>query len=238
MPIHPIEKRGYAYPELLIDTTWLYNHISDEDLRVIDARSTEQYAESHLPGSVNLSGFGGIPRTASGDMADPREFEQIAGSLGITNDMKVVVYDAPGPMMGTVAWAFMYYGHKQTQILDGGLSKWVSEGKPLSQDIPDYALSEFTASRNQGVYCSLEDAKCSINDSSSVFWDTRSIEEYQGARPVTGTTDMRLGRIPGAIHLEWTELFEQETKTLKSAGELRHLLESRGIKPEYEVNTY
>ena len=122
--------------------------------------------------------------------------------------------------------------------MDGGLSKWVSEGKPLSQDISDYTLSEFTASRNQGVYCSLEDAKSSINDSNSVFWDTRSIEEYQGTRSVMGTTDMRLGRIPGAIHLEWTELFEQETKTLKPAGELRHLLESRGIKPECEVNTY
>jgi thiosulfate/3-mercaptopyruvate sulfurtransferase len=238
MPILSIEERDYTHPEFLLDTTWLHDHISDQDVRVIDARSTQQYAESHLPGAVNLSGFGGIPRAPSGDMADPSDFEKVAGNLGITNDMKVVVYDAPGQMMGTVAWAFMYYGHKQIQILDGGLSKWISEGKPISQDVPEYAMAEFTASQVQGIYCSLEGAKSSINDPESVFWDTRSIGEYQGKTSVMGATDMRLGRIPGAIHLEWTELFEQETKTLKPARELRELLESRGIKPEFEVNTY
>ena len=33
----PIEQRGYTQPELLADTKWLSRHISDDNLRVIDA---------------------------------------------------------------------------------------------------------------------------------------------------------------------------------------------------------
>jgi thiosulfate/3-mercaptopyruvate sulfurtransferase len=47
-----------------------------------------------------------------------------------------------------------------------------------------------------------------------------------------------LGRIPGAIHLEWVELLDPATKTLKPAAELRALLESRRITPDCEIGTY
>ncbi len=104
-----IGDRGYAHPELLADTDWLANRLTDPKLRVIDARQPDQYATNHVPGAVNLNGFGGIPRAANGDMASPDEFANIAGSLGISNDMTVVVYDAPSQMMGMVAWAFLYY---------------------------------------------------------------------------------------------------------------------------------
>ena len=82
----PIANRGYAKPELLADTVWLAQCMSDETIRILDARSSKEYAESHLPEAVNLSGFGGIPRDASGDMAEPEKFETIARTLDINND--------------------------------------------------------------------------------------------------------------------------------------------------------
>ncbi len=48
----------------------------------------------------------------------------------------------------------------------------------------------------------------------------------------------RPGHIEGAAHLDWLELIDPETKTFKPAAELRALLESKGITPEREVNTY
>ena len=77
----PIRDRGYAHPELLAETDWLADRLIDPKLRVIDARQREQYATNHLPGAVNLSGFGGIPRAANGDMASPDEFASVAGNL-------------------------------------------------------------------------------------------------------------------------------------------------------------
>ena len=99
MKLLPVKDRGYAHPELLTDTDWLADHLTDPKVRVIDARQPDHYATGHLPGAVNLNGFGGIPRVANGDMAGPDEFASLAANLGISNDMTVVVYDAPGQLM-------------------------------------------------------------------------------------------------------------------------------------------
>ncbi len=48
----------------------------------------------------------------------------------------------------------------------------------------------------------------------------------------------RPGHIAGAIHLEWTELLDPESRTFKPADELRALLNGRGMTPESEINCY
>jgi 3-mercaptopyruvate sulfurtransferase SseA len=40
------------------------------------------------------------------------------------------------------------------------------------------------------------------------------------------------------VHLEWSELLEPDTKTFKTAADLRALLESKRITPEKKINTY
>ncbi|MEC8944858.1 MAG: rhodanese-like domain-containing protein [Chloroflexota bacterium] len=235
MQIIPVEQRGYAHPELIAETSWLATHISDDNIRIIDARSSEDYDESHIEGSVNLSGFRGIPRTESGELGDPEIFSEIASNLGISNNTTVIVYDTPSQMMGTVAWAFLYYGHSKTKILDGGINKWISEGNAVSKTIPEYPKTSFKAELVKSIYCSLNDAKKGVTDTNTVFWDTRSLGEYEGSTPIGKTPP---GRIPGAVHLEWVELFDKETKTLKSSDELNHLLLSKGITPEKVVNSY
>ena len=54
----PVRDRGYANPELLAETDWLADRLTDPKLRVIDARQPEQYATNHVPGAVSLSGSG------------------------------------------------------------------------------------------------------------------------------------------------------------------------------------
>ncbi len=233
----PIRDRGYAHPELLAETDWLADHLTDPKLRVIDARPPEQYATNHVPGAVNLNGFGGIPRAANGDMASPDEFASVAGNLGISNDMTVVVYDAPAQLMGMVAWAFLYYGHLDVRILDGGLAKWSRENRPISTQATDYPHAIFVPKPQEAVYCSLNQAKSAVSEPKTVFWDTRSLEEFEGTSAGFGAP-VRKGRIPGGVHLDWSELFDQDTNTLKPAKDLHALLGSRGISPGYEIDTY
>ena len=239
MQSHPVKDRGYAHSELLAETEWLAHWIHHPKLRVIDARQPSEYLLAHLPGAINISGFGGIPRAENGDMAEPEEFSRLASAHGISNGMTVIVYDAPSQMMGTVAWAFMYYGHPDVRILDGGFAKWVSEERPISTDVPDYPPAVFVPKTVDTLYCSLSHARKAIRAPRTIFWDTRSLPEYQGDASAGQTTSaIRQGRIPGAVHLEWSELFEQETRILKPANELRTILASRGITPESEINTY
>ena len=233
----PVQDRGYARPELLAETDWLAVHLADPRVRMIDARQPDQYATSHLPGAVNLNGFGGIPRASNGDMASPDEFADLAGNLGISKDMTVVVYDAPGQLMGMVAWSFLYYGHVDVRILDGGFAKWSSENRPISNETADYPPASFVAKPLEAIYCSLTQALSSANHPKAVFWDTRSLDEFQGTRAGFGPP-VRMGRIPGAVHLEWSELFDQDPMTLKPAKELHTLLASKGITPGSEIDTY
>lgn len=233
-----IAERGYARPELLAETSWLAERIGDPRVRIIDARSENEYAAGHIPGAVHLDGFGsGIPRSENGDMGTPEEFAHIAGGLGIGNGTTVVVYDTPSQRMGMVAWTFLYYGHADVRILDGGVAKWTAEGRALHTATPSWPAVDYSAKPVAAVYCSLEQAKAGAGSDDFVFWDTRSPEEYDGNASGFGSIP-RLGRIPGAAHLEWTELLDPEARTLKPAGALRELLESRGITPDKQVASY
>ncbi len=238
MPIIPVDQRGYTNPQYIAEADWLEEQLNNSNVRIVDARPPQQYAAGHIPGAVNLSGFGGIPRAANGDMADPEDFARVAGSLGIGNDATIVVYDAPSQMMGMVAWAFLYYGHQDVRLLDGGYHKWTQERRPVSTQAASYPQTIFSAKPVDAIYCSLSEAKSAHGRPQTVFWDTRSQAEYQGTAAAFGEPPPRLGRIPAAIHLEWVELLDPATKTLKPAAELRALLESKGITPDCEISTY
>ena len=133
----PIRERGYPHPELLVETDWLAGRLSDPAVRVVDARSDEDYAGGHIPGAVHLNGFtlGGV--RPGPEMPEPEAFAHLVGALGIDESTPVVVYDAGrSQMAGMVAWTFLYYGHPDVRYLDGGLAKWTAEGLPMSSDAP------------------------------------------------------------------------------------------------------
>lgn len=234
----PVHQRGYTNPQLLAETDWLAEHLDDPNVRIVDARPPQQYGAGHISGALNLSGTNGIPRTADGEMASPEEFSCVAGKLGIGNDGTIVVYDMPNQHMGLVAWAFLYYGHQDVRLLDGGFEKWTREARPVSTQPANYPAAIFDAKPVDAIYCSLSRAKAAHTGPQSVFWDTRSLAEFHGAAEGHGKPPPRPGHIVGAAHLDWIELIDPETKTFKSAADLRALLESKGITPEREVNTY
>lgn len=235
MAVLPISERGYSNPGLLIDTEELETILRNSDLRLIDVRSAELHASGHIPGAVNLAAFGGIPRAANGDMGTAEEFTRLAASLGVNTDSRVVVYDAPGAQMGMAAWAFLYYGHYQVQVLDGGYAKWTEEGRPVSTEPGAYPAGNFQATVQEGLFCSLEHAKRIHGTPGTVFWDVRRQSEYEGTEALNNP---RAGHVAGAVHLEWTELLDPETGTFKPGPELRALLTSRGITPEAEIASY
>ncbi|RLB65346.1 MAG: hypothetical protein DRH08_08130, partial [Deltaproteobacteria bacterium] len=72
-----------------------------------------------------------------------------------------------------------------------------------------------------------------LGNPSVVVWDTRTPEEYDG-RKVRAD---RGGHIPGATHLNWTELQHEVdgVKVLKSEAEIRALLAAHGITGEREI---
>ena len=238
MPL-PVRERGYPHPELLAETDWLASRLSDPTVRVVDARTDEEYVGGHIPGAVHIGGFtlGGI--RPDPEMPEPEAFARLVGALGIDEHTPVVVYDAGerSQMAGMTAWTFLYYGHPDMRYLDGGLAKWTGEGLPLSSDAPAHEQRTFSAHPVEGVYCTLDQAKASVGDGGAVFWDTRSLGEFEGTTEGFNPPP-RLGHLPGAIHLDYRELFDADSGTLRPADELNPLLRDKGITPDVAVHTY
>ncbi len=173
------------------------------------------------------------------EMPAPEAFADLVGPLGIDEQTTVVVYDGGqrSQMAGMTAWTFPYYGHPELRYLDGGLAKWIAEGLPLSGDAPAHAPRTFAAQPRASVYCTLDQAKAAVGGDGTILWDVRHLGEFNGTTPGWNPPP-RLGHLPGAVHLEYTELFDADDGTLKPAAELRALLEASGITPESAVATY
>lgn len=66
-------------------------------------------------------------------------FKECIEKLAVINCSKVVVYDAnekKGMFSSPRAWyMFRVFGHREIYVLDGGLSKWIADGK-VSRQLP------------------------------------------------------------------------------------------------------
>jgi thiosulfate/3-mercaptopyruvate sulfurtransferase len=146
---------------------------------------------------------------------------------------------------GTYAfWALTMAGHKDLRLLDGSRTKWVAEGRPLSQVVPvfdgvPYESPTSDASSRVGR----DDVLGNLENSGRLLLDVRSPEEYSGKRvmPAPGFDHgaERKGRIPGAVHLFYQELLNEDD-TLLSPAELREKFGGVGAAPEQisEVVSY
>ena len=224
-----------AAPELLVDGEWLVQHLNDTNIRIVDTDVVDAYRRSHIPGAVLVpDNYEKDPDSNRIHILPPDKFAEMMESLGIGDDTQVVAYDNSRSLYaGRLWWALNYYGHQNTVVLDGGWKKWVGEGRPISLRRPeDPSGAKFTAKADHSLMVTTDELKEAHNKSGVVIWDVRSRGEYTGE---AARSNKRPGHIPGASHLEWTEMMDEDSHTFKPAAEMRQILESKGITPEKEV---
>jgi len=229
--------KGYARPELLIETDELAKIMSQPNVRVIDAVDPGTYQRAHIPGAVNI--FYQVlanlkSRKENGFPASPQDAEKVFGDAGIDNSTPVVVYDGgEGPIASALWFALDFFGHKNVKVLNGGFRKWVKEGRAVTQDAPQVEKKKFTAAPQPQKVVTSEAVK--KRDQKTVLADARSFKEFIGQDVVPGAS--RGGHIPGAVHLEWTQIGDK-LETFKSADEIKKVLEKKGITKDTKAITY
>ena len=121
-------------------------------------------------------------------------------------------------------------------MLNGGWRKWHDEGKPTSIDRPPVVSVTFTPNANEDLICTLDYGVGQVGHSDTVFLDVRADGEWDGSN---SRGNERVGHIPGAVHLEWTNfLNEDRHRTFKTAEELRSMFEMIGVTADKNVITY
>src|SRR5215203_1568693 len=157
----------------LVTTAWLAAHLDDEKVRVVDIRgyvektdlgrgrqkaeylaAREEYDEAHIPGAVYVDWTSDITDPddpVPAQIAPPKRFADLMGSLGIGDDTSVVVYDHAGGQFATrLWWALTYYGHDSVFVLDGGWRKWTAEDRPTTAEVPEPEPAVFTPEPRSG----------------------------------------------------------------------------------------
>lgn len=224
----------------LVTTDWLEDHLADPDLRIIEVCSItddKAYHEGHIPGAMWVYWKSACWQDSDRDFITPAELAKLFGGMGIGPRSTVVLYGDPVQYGSYAFWAFKMAGHADLRLLDGGRRKWVAEGRPLTQNVPrfqaqDYPVPSGTSSMRVGR----EDVREHLGQPGRLLLDVRSPEEYSGKRvseytfPVDHGAE-RKGRIPGAVHLYFKELLNEDD-SFKSPEELRNVLSSAGIVPE------
>jgi len=227
----------YPNPEPLASVGWLATHLSHPSVRMIDGRSPAEYAAGHIPEAVLLPSPA-FKAAGSGETCSPEEFAAIAGGLGVRPSDTVVCYDASGPTAARAWWAFRMFGHAEVKFLHGGYPAWVAAGHPQETTTrPPVPTAYAVAGGRPELACSLPQALGLLGKPGVVFWDTRSRDEFTGADP-RNNDPAKAGHIPGAAHLQYSELVDRSTGLFKPAAEMRALLASRGITPESEIVAY
>jgi len=224
-----------------VDSTWLAAHLADGSAIAVDTRTPQEYAQGHIAGAVSAYPYGAqAVSTPVGDAQFRAYVVEYMTNLGITGDETVVFYamknettDARG------LWTAEFAGYEKVALLAGGLHQWLAEGHPVSQQ-QEHARQRvaFTPHWNDGTFATADDAAAARNDPQVVLLDVRSEGEHTGsAQGRYAGVNPRLGRIPGSVWIEWTELSNADG-TYKSPDAIRHLLAAKGVTPDKEVITY
>lgn len=226
-------------PKTLVSTDWLAAHLKDPDLRILDATwylpdmnrdPRADYDAAHIPGA-RFFDIDEISDNRSDlpHMAPPVEkFMSRLRAMGVGDGHQVVVYDGMGMFSAArVWWLFRLMGQFDIAVLDGGLPKWLAEGRP-TEDMPPIVRDRHMTVRrqNQMVKDVTQVASASKLCDYEII-DARSPGRFRGDEPEP-REGLRAGHIPNSRNVHYATLLTEDG-TMKSAPALREAFEAAGV---------
>ncbi|MDQ3934286.1 MAG: sulfurtransferase [Actinomycetota bacterium] len=233
---------GYA-KDVLVETDWVEEHLNDEGIRIVEVdENPALYAEAHIPGAIGFDWKTDLQDQVKRDFLGPDEFGELMGARGISNDHTVVLYgDRNNWFAAYTYWYFRYYGHDKVKLMNGPREKWISEGRPTSTDVPEYAEASFSASPGDEAIRAKRDEVLQALGSKTRLVDVRSPAEYSGELIAMAGYEQegaqRAGHIPGAASIPWAQAVKEDG-TFKDADELRELYGSKGVTDGNDIIAY
>ena len=228
-----------SHPEALASTEWLQSHLDDPSVRIVDGRrppaffggeGREGYRAGHIPGAVYLD--------IHEELSDPQSsvplmilrldgFADLMGRLGIEKNSTVVMYDQSGGMwVARLWWALRYYGHDAAMILDGGLTKWNLEDRPLETGDMTPTPTTFAAQARSELRSTVEDVEAAIGNPDVRIVDALPAERYLA------------GHIPSARNLPAPANIDPANHAMLSTDELAELWCEVGPEADQLAITY
>jgi thiosulfate/3-mercaptopyruvate sulfurtransferase len=235
---------GYVHPDVLVETSWVAEHLNDPTIRLIEAdEDILLYEIGHIPGAVKLDWHVDVQDPLGRDFIDQQGFELLLSRWGISNETQIIFYGDRNNWYACYSfWLFKMYGNNNLKIMNGGRQKWESEKRAVSKEVPHYTQTSYHAETlDESARAFREDVHEGLKDPNRRLIDVRSPQEYTGELlhmvnyPQEGA--QRGGHIPGAHNIPWATAANADG-TFKSAAELREIYYGKDITPEKDVVSY
>lgn len=222
----------------VVDADWLQAKLGSPGLSIVDAswylpaqkrNARAEYDAAHVPGAVFfdldlvVDEGSDLPHM----LPRPSVFAQFAGSMGISADDTVVVYDGPGFFSAPrVWWMFRVMGVAEVFILDGGFDRWKAAGRPVTAEPTRIAPNVFHADFDRRRVVSLAEMREIVAKGSAQIADARSAGRFSGTDPEP-RQGLRGGHMPGARNVPSASL--SENGELLPVERLKSVLEEAGL---------
>jgi thiosulfate/3-mercaptopyruvate sulfurtransferase len=225
--------------DALVSTEWLAANLEAPDVRVVDATwylptqnrdAKAEYAAAHIPGAVYFDVEDIADETSPYPhmVPSPAKFSSRVRKLGLGDGLRIVVYDNNHFVASArVWWMFRLFGHPEVAVLDGGLAKWLAEGRPVDDQPVRPTERHFTARQNNLLLRELDQMRANLTQRREQVVDARSAGRFAGQEPEP-RPGLRGGHIPGSRNVPHGGLV-REDGTLRSLPELRHAFAIAGI---------
>ncbi|HET7605744.1 MAG TPA: 3-mercaptopyruvate sulfurtransferase [Sphingomicrobium sp.] len=222
----------------LVSGEWLAQRLDNRDLVVLDSSwhmpasgrsGREEFLEAHIPGArfFDIDALSDATNPAPHMLPNEAEFGAAMERLGIGRDDGIVVYDNSPLRTAARGWFMLrHFGARQVAILDGGLHKWLAEGRPIESGEPKQRRATFAAEPRDEVVTKQD---LLAGEFRSPLLDARGKGRFEGtdADPRPGVEP---GHIPGARNLPFSALYNEDG-TFRSNEELSRLFAEAGIDP-------
>ncbi|HEV7457665.1 MAG TPA: rhodanese-like domain-containing protein [Roseococcus sp.] len=204
--------------EAIVNTEWLAAHLGQPDLVVFDITKylpnepfdgRTKFAEAHIPGAhfFDMDEVADTENPLPHMIPTAARFEKLLGAMGVTRASRVVFYDQKGLQSAPRGWWLMrLFGHEKVAVLDGGLPKWLREGRATASGAPATPapatyVADFMARRVAGI----GDVKRVLEDGTALVLDARAAGRFAGTAPEP-RAGLPSGHMPGAANLPFNEL--------------------------------
>jgi thiosulfate/3-mercaptopyruvate sulfurtransferase len=224
----------------LVSTDWLAAHLDNPRIKIIDATfklpgmlplPIDDYLAAHVPGAVffDVDAIADHKNPLPHMYPDAAQFAKDVSALGISSADTVVAYDSGSWVAAPRAWwMFLSFGHPHVKVLDGGLKKWLREGRPTHSGKVVPKPGKFHAKFDPGYLRSQQDLVGNLETHAEQVIDARPRGRFEGTTPEP-RAGLRPGHIPGSRNVPYAELFDAGTGAMKPLDELRKAFTGAGV---------
>ena len=222
----------------LVSTQWLAERLDRSDLAIVDCSAflpgmgrdgAQEFLHAHIPGArfLDIGEVADRSHPAPHMLPSAQAFGAAMEALGVGSDDRIIVYDNSPLRTAARGWfMFRHFGAERVAIVDGGLQKWIAEGRPVESGEARPRKVRFEASERQGKVVSKADVLAGLG---APILDARAKARFEGSDP-DPRPGVAAGHIPGARNLPLTQLYNEDG-TFRSLDEIRAAFAEAGADP-------